>query len=404
MNKKLYQTVIEYINKEIKSGNLTNGDVIPSESQLSKLLDVSVGTIRKAVDKLENNNILYRQHGKGTFVSDYGFDNRLLNKLTKKVQKKFPRILLPESSDERVLQAAINISRKKIAQIVLLGDEAKISQQIARLNQGLDSEFKYLDTKDIQLKNIYAEIFYRKRKHKGMSLDEAKKLLEDDTVFAMLALENDDADGVVTGAITPSQTVLSNALRIIGVADNSKLVSSFFLMMFDQNHQNYGQNMIFSDCAMNIDPTAEELAEITQSAIKSAKDLDIKPKVAMLSFSTNRNTQYSQVEKVRLATSICKTKLPDIDIVGNIQLDAALENKVLQIKYPEASFVPPANVLIFPNLDAANIGYKLVQRFSGAKAIGPILQGIAKPVNDLSRGCSVDEIFNTVVITANQCK
>ena len=175
-------------------------------------------------------------------------------------------------------------------------------------------------------------------------------------------------------------------------------------MMFDQNHQNYGQNMIFSDCAMNIDPTAEELSEIAQSAFKSAKDLDIKPKIAMLSFSTNRSTQHSQVEKVRLATSICKTKLPDIDIVGNIQLDAALENKVLQIKYPEATFVPPANVLIFPNLDAANIGYKLVQRFSGAKAIGPILQGMAKPVNDLSRGCSVDEIFNTVVITANQCK
>ncbi len=175
-------------------------------------------------------------------------------------------------------------------------------------------------------------------------------------------------------------------------------------MMFDENHHNYGQNMIFSDCAMNIDPTAEELAEITQSAFKSAKDLDIKPKIAMLSFSTNRSTQHSQVEKVRLATSICETKLPDVDIVGNIQLDAALESKVLQIKYPEATFVPPANVLIFPNLDAANIGYKLVQRFSGAKAIGPILQGMAKPVNDLSRGCSVDEIFNTVVITANQCQ
>ena len=200
MKKKLYQTVIKYINKEIKSGNLTNGDAIPAESQLSKLLDVSVGTIRKAVDKLENNNILYRQHGKGTFVSDYGFDNRLLNKLTKKVQKKFPRILLPESSDERVLQAAIKISRKKIAQIVLLGDEAKISQQITRLNQGLDIEVKYLDTKDVQLKNIYAKILYRKRKHKGMLLDEAKNLLENDTVFAMLALENDDADGVVTGA------------------------------------------------------------------------------------------------------------------------------------------------------------------------------------------------------------
>jgi phosphate acetyltransferase len=124
----------------------------------------------------------------------------------------------------------------------------------------------------------------------------------------------------------------------------------------------------------------------------------------MLSFSTNRNTKYSQVEKVRLATNICKTKLPDVDIVGNIQLDAALEEKVLKIKDPNEIFEPPANVLIFPNLDAANIGYKLVQRFSGAQAVGPILQGIAKPVNDLSRGCSVDEIFNTVVITANQCK
>ena len=175
-------------------------------------------------------------------------------------------------------------------------------------------------------------------------------------------------------------------------------------MMFDQNHHNYDQNMIFSDCAMNIDPTAEELSEIAQSAFKSAKDLDIKPKIAMLSFSTNRSTQYSQVEKVRLATSICETKLPGVDIVGNIQLDAALEKEVLEIKYPETTFEPPANVLIFPNLDAANIGYKLVQRFSGAKAIGPILQGMAKPVNDLSRGCSVDEIFNTVVITANQCK
>jgi len=245
---------------------------------------------------------------------------------------------------------------------------------------------------------------FERRKHKGLELNESLDLVSNPTVFAMLALQRDEVDGVVTGAITPSQQVLGNALRIIGVSNNTKLVSSFFLMMFDQNHHNYDQNMIFSDCAMNIDPTAEELAEIAQSAFKSAKSLDIKPKIAMLSFSTNRSTQYSQVEKVRLATSICETKLPDVDIVGNIQLDAALENKVLQIKYPETTFEPPANILIFPNLDAANIGYKLVQRFSGAKAIGPILQGMAKPVNDLSRGCSVDEIFNTVVITANQCK
>ena len=404
MSKKLYQTVIEYINQEIQNGNLTNGDLIPSESQLSKLLGVSIGTIRKAVDKLENINVLYRQHGKGTFVSNYGFDNRLLNKLTKKAQNKFTRILLPESNDERILQAAINVSKKKIAQIILLGDETKISQQLDKLNIAPDVGLKYLDPKDKQLNNIYAEILYKKRKHKGMSLVDAKVMLDDDTVFAMLALENGDVDGVVTGAITPSQTVLSNALRIIGVADNSKLVSSFFLMLFDAKHRIYGGEMIFSDCAMNVNPDADELAEIAKSAYKSAKNyLDIEPKIAMLSFSTNKATKHTQVEKVSAATSILRKMLPEVDIIGNVQLDAALDSNVLKTKSPQANFIPPANILIFPNLDSANIGYKLVQRFAGAQAIGPILQGLAKPVNDLSRGCTVEEIVSTVVITANQC-
>ena len=404
MSKKLYQTVIEYINQEIQNGNLTNGDLIPSESQLSKLLGVSIGTIRKAVDKLENINVLYRQHGKGTFVSNYGFDNRLLNKLTKKAQNKFTRILLPESNDERVLQAAINISKKKIAQIILLGDKTKTTQQLDKLNIAPNVGLKYLDPKDKQLNNIYAEILYKKRKHKGMSLVDAKVMLDDDTVFAMLALENGDVDGVVTGAITPSQTVLSNALRIIGVADNSKLVSSFFLMLFDAKHRIYGGEMIFSDCAMNVNPDADELAGIAKSAYKSANNyFDVKPKIAMLSFSTNKNTKHTQVEKVSTATSILRKMLPEVDIIGNVQLDAALDSNVLKTKSPQANFIPPANILIFPNLDSANIGYKLVQRFSGAQAIGPILQGLAKPVNDLSRGCTVEEIVNTVVITANQC-
>ena len=328
----------------------------------------------------------------------------LLEKLTNRAKKIYPRILLPESTDLRVIQAALSLSTEKIAKIVLLGNEDQICSQLELSEESKRHDLEFIDPKDEKLRNDYAKTLFERRKHKGLELNESLDLVNDPTVFAMLALQRDEVDGVVTGAITPSQKVLGHALRIIGVSNKSKLVSSFFLMMFDKNLQNYGQNIIFSDCAMNIDPTVEELAEIAQSAFKSAKDLGIKPKIAMLSFSTNRNTKHSQVEKVRLATSICKTKLPDVDIVGNIQLDAALDNKVLQIKYPEATFVPPANVLIFPNLDAANIGYKLVQRFSGAKAIGPILQGMAKPVNDLSRGCSVDEIFNTVVITANQCK
>jgi len=328
----------------------------------------------------------------------------LLEKLTKRAQKIYPRILLPESSDQRVIQAALSLSTQKIAKIILLGNEDEICSQLDQFDENKNHNLEFIDPKDEKLKNDYAKTLFERRKHKGLELNESLDLVNNPNVFAMLALQRDEVDGVVTGAITPSQQVLGNALRIIGVSNNSKLVSSFFLMMFDQNHHNYDQNMIFSDCAMNIDPTAEELAEIAQSAFKSAKSLDIKPKIAMLSFSTNRSTQYSQVEKVRLATNICKTKLPDVDIVGNIQLDAALEEKVLKIKDPNETFEPPANVLIFPNLDAANIGYKLVQRFSGAQAIGPVLLGMAKPVNDLSRGCSVDEIFNTVVITANQCK
>ena len=328
----------------------------------------------------------------------------LLEKLTNRAQKIFPRILLPESTDRRVVQAALLLSTQKIAKIVLLGNEDEIFSKLDQIGESKSHNLEFIDPKDEKLRNDYAKTLFERRKHKGLELNDSLDLVNNPTVFALLALQRGEVAGVVTGAITPSQEVLGNALRIIGVSNSSKLVSSFFLMMFDQNHQNYGQNMIFSDCAMNIDPTSEELAEITQSAFKSAKELDIKPKIALLSFSTNRSTQYSQVEKVRVATNICETKLPDVDIVGNVQLDAALEKKVLQIKNPEATFEPPANVLIFPNLDAANIGYKLVQRFSGAQAIGPILQGIAKPVNDLSRGCSVDEIFNTVLITANQCK
>ena len=318
----------------------------------------------------------------------------LLHNLTNKAIAKFPRILLPESADPRIIQAAEIISRKKIAQVILLGS-----------NTNPSSGIEYINIDDEDLKMEYANSLYERRKHKGLDLIEALELVSNPSVFAMVALLRGDVDGVVSGAITPSQEVLSNALRIIGVSEGSQLVSSLFLMVFDENHKSYGENIIFSDCAMNIDPSSEELVEIAKSAYKTAESfLEDQPKLAMLSFSTNQSAKHAQVDKVRLATEALRDELPKADIVGNIQLDAALDKNVLKIKYPETSFIPPANVLVFPNLDAANIGYKLVQRFSGARAIGPILQGLAKPVNDLSRGCSVDEIVDTVVITANQTK
>ena len=318
----------------------------------------------------------------------------LLDDLTSKAKSKYPRILLPESTDSRIIAAAKSIKDQKIAQIVLFDEESASSL-------GLES----INPKNEDLKAQYAQTLFELRKHKGVTVESALEMLSNKSVFAMMALQRGDVDGVVTGAITPSQEVLSNALRIVGVAEGSKLVSSLFLMVFDDNHSMYGGNLIFSDCAMNISPNSEELAEIAKSAYETAQSLLTEsPKLAMLSFSTNQSAKHAEVDKVREATELLRSSLPDINVIGNVQLDAALDPDVLKIKDSDSSFLPPANVFIFPNLDAGNIGYKLVQRFSGARAIGPILQGLSKPVNDLSRGCSVDEIINTVVVTANQCK
>ena len=318
----------------------------------------------------------------------------LLDDLTSKAKSKYPRILLPESTDSRIIAAAKSIKDQKIAQIVLFDEESASSL-------GLES----INLKNEDLKAQYAQTLFELRKHKGVTVESALEMLSNKSVFAMMALQRGDVDGVVTGAITPSQEVLSNALRIVGVAEGSKLVSSLFLMVFDDNHSMYGGNLIFSDCAMNINPNSEELAEIAKSAYETAQSfLTQSPKLAMLSFSTNQSAKHAEVDKVREATELLRSSLPDINVIGNVQLDAALDPDVLKIKDSDSSFLPPANVFIFPNLDAGNIGYKLVQRFSGARAIGPILQGLSKPVNDLSRGCSVDEIINTVVVTANQCK
>lgn len=318
----------------------------------------------------------------------------LLDDLTSKAKSKYPRILLPESTDSRIIAAAKSIKDQKIAQIVLFDEEPASSL-------GLES----INPKNEDLKAQYAQTLFELRKHKGVTVESALEMLSNKSVFAMMALQRGDVDGVVTGAITPSQEVLSNALRIVGVAEGSKLVSSLFLMVFDDNHSMYGGNLIFSDCAMNISPNSEELAEIAKSAYETAQSfLTQSPKLAMLSFSTNQSAKHAEVDKVREATELLRSSLPDINVIGNVQLDAALDPDVLKIKDSDSSFLPPANVFIFPNLDAGNIGYKLVQRFSGARAIGPILQGLSKPVNDLSRGCSVDEIINTVVVTANQCK
>ena len=318
----------------------------------------------------------------------------LLEDLANKAKTKNSRILLPESTDSRVIEASRFISDQNLAQIVLFDEDAASSLGVDSIN---------LKNEDLRLE--YAQTLFELRKHKGVSFEAALEMLSSPCVCAMIALHRSEVDGVVTGAITPSQEVLSSALRIIGVSENSNLVSSLFLMVFDEDHKRHGENLIFTDCAMNISPNSDELAEIAFSAYETAQSfLDEEPKLAMLSFSTNQSAKHSEVDKVRQATEMVRSRLPNAQIIGNVQLDAALDSEVLKIKDPGSSFSAPANVFVFPNLDAGNIGYKLVQRFSGAKAVGPILQGLSKPVNDLSRGCSVDEIVDTVVVTANQVR
>jgi len=318
----------------------------------------------------------------------------LLEDLANKAKTKNSRILLPESTDSRVIEASRFISDQNLAQIVLFDEDAASSLGVDSIN---------LKNEDLRLE--YAQTLFELRKHKGVSFEAALEMLSSPSVCAMIALHRSEVDGVVTGAITPSQEVLSSALRIIGVSENRHLVSSLFLMVFDEDHKRHGENLIFTDCAMNISPNSDELAEIAFSAYETAQSfLDEEPKLAMLSFSTNQSAKHSEVDKVRQATEMVRSRLPNAQIIGNVQLDAALDSEVLKIKDPGSSFSAPANVFVFPNLDAGNIGYKLVQRFSGAKAVGPILQGLSKPVNDLSRGCSIDEIVDTVVVTANQVR
>ena len=318
----------------------------------------------------------------------------LLEDLANKAKTKNSRILLPESTAPRVIEASRFISDQNLAQIVLFDEDAASSLGVESIN---------LKNEDLRLE--YAQTLFELRKHKGVSFEAALEMLSSPSVCAMIALHRSEVDGVVTGAITPSQEVLSSALRIIGVSENSNLVSSLFLMVFDEDHKRHGENLIFTDCAMNISPNSDELAEIAFSAYETAQSfLDEEPKLAMLSFSTNQSAKHSEVDKVRQATEMVRSRLPNAQIIGNVQLDAALDSEVLKIKDPGSSFSAPANVFVFPNLNAGNIGYKLVQRFSGAKAVGPILQGLSKPGTDLSIGCSVEEIVVRFVLTAIQAR
>ena len=314
-------------------------------------------------------------------------------------------IVLPETTDKRTLIAAAHILKEGIANIIMIGNEEKIMDGATWLEIELDG-VKIIDPENCEKLDEYVELLYETRKAKGMTIEKARDILHKDPLtFGVIMVKANDADGMVAGACHATADTLRPALQILKTAPGVTLVSGFFLMWVPDCEFGDNGTFLFADCGLNQDPTAEELAAIADSSAKSFKSLvGSKPIIAMLSHSTKGSAKHILVDKVVEATKIAHEQYPGLCIDGELQLDAALVPAVAKSKAPGSEVAGKANVLIFPNLDAGNIGYKLVQRLAKAEAYGPMLQGIAKPVNDLSRGCSWQDIVGVVALTAVQAQ
>ncbi len=315
------------------------------------------------------------------------------------------KIVLAESYDPRILKAAAIIQKSKLAKVVLIGHESKIKNLAVQNNADI-SAAEIVNPEISSKLDQYVAEYKKKREHKGMTLEKAKMvLLEDAPHFAAMMVDQHDADGMVSGAVNFTANTIKAAAHCIGTADGISLISSFFVMLTPK-HQ-YGENgmLFFADCGVNPNPNAKELAEIAICTADSFVKLTGKePRVAMLSFSTKTSATHPDADKVIEATKIAKGLKPHLTLDGELQLDAALIPSISNRKAPGSPLGGAANILIFPDLDSGNIGYKLTERLAGATALGPIFQGEKKPVNDLSRGCSVDDVVNITAITAVQCQ
>ena len=328
----------------------------------------------------------------------------LIDKIKAKACQDVKHIVLPEGEEPRNIQAAAKVIGAGLATLTLLGDPAKIQAVAAQTGTDL-SGVAIINPAFSEKKEAYAQTLCEIRKAKGMTLEEARRLVSGPMYYGVMMVKMGDADGLVSGAIHSTGDMLRPALQIIKAKPGMKTVSSCFLM--ECPDKSFGQDgvLIFADCAVIPCPTAEELANIALGAADSARSLaGMEPKVAMLSFSTKGSAKHDLVTKVQEATRIAHELAPELQLDGELQADAALVEAVGQLKSPGSPVAGHANTLVFPDLQAGNIGYKLVQRLAGAEAYGPVLQGIAKPCNDLSRGCSVDDIVATVAITAVQAQ
>ena len=329
-----------------------------------------------------------------------------IDEIKDRARKNIKTIVLPEAEDLRILKATEKVIKEGYAKIVLIGNKENITK-LAKQNNINIEKANIVDPMTSESYEKYVKLLYELRKNKGMTIEQAKELTKDPVYFGMLMLKDKESnvDGLVSGAIHSTSDTLRPALQILKTAENTKLVSAFFVMVVPDCEYGEKGTFIFGDAGLNENPGEEQLAEIAISSSKSFQQLVQKePKVAMLSYSTHGSAKSDLTQKVINATQKVKEKAPDLKVDGELQLDAAIIPEIAQMKAPTSPLKGEANVLIFPDLNAGNIGYKLVQRLGKAEAYGPLCQGIAKPVNDLSRGCSSDDVAGVIAITAVQAQ